>query len=250
LLNNDASLFPNALEALHRTAFETDNRMILGLPQYDAATGSLIDFGTLLDPFFNPIPNKHRARTDVAMVIGACLWLPKHMWDEIGGFPEFFQSNAEDMYLCCCARLRGCRVAICPESGFRHRVGSSFGGGKVRRGVLSTTVRRRALSERNKSFALALTCPAPWLYAMLPLHLLLLTVEGLMLSAVKNDLDVWNRIYWPSLKALNGHRLELLRRRRIIQRARCISTAEFFSQFEMIPHKLRMFLRHGIPEIK
>ena len=31
---------------------------IYGLPQYDAATGELIDIGSVFDPFLNPIPNR------------------------------------------------------------------------------------------------------------------------------------------------------------------------------------------------
>ena len=41
------------------------------------------------------------------MVIGACLWIQKGLWEELGGFPEWFGSIAEDMYLCCRARLAG-----------------------------------------------------------------------------------------------------------------------------------------------
>ena len=60
---------------------------ILTLPQFDATSGELIDRGCLLDPFFNPVPNLDPKRSDVAMVIGACLWIPKDLWDEMEGFP-------------------------------------------------------------------------------------------------------------------------------------------------------------------
>ena len=40
------------------------------------------------------------------MVIGACLWIPQGLWTELGGFPEWFESIAEDMYLCCRADWR------------------------------------------------------------------------------------------------------------------------------------------------
>ena len=128
LLNNDAELLPNALRALHGAATSLKQPAILGLPQYDAASHALIDRGSVFDPFLNPIPNLDLARQDVGMVIGACLWIPRALWEDLNGFPEWFGSMAEDMYLCCLARLRGCPVRILPDSGFRHWVGHSFGG--------------------------------------------------------------------------------------------------------------------------
>jgi GT2 family glycosyltransferase len=249
LLNNDATLLPNALSTLHRRALQEEKPAILGLPQYDAATGDLIDYGALLDPFLNPIPNKDRRRDKVAMVIGACLWIPRRVWDDLGGFPEFFGSNAEDMYLCCCARLRGYQVGIAQDSAFMHQVGNTLGGGKVMMKRLSTTYRRRALSERNKSFVLTMTYPSPWVYAILPCHLLLLVLEGLLLAVVKRNGEVWKRIYWPCLTSIIQNRTELVHRRLRIQQARRISSFRFFSQFRAIPHKSRMLLKYGVPAI-
>ncbi|MCZ7654266.1 MAG: hypothetical protein M5R42_08205 [Rhodocyclaceae bacterium] len=77
------------------------------------------------------MPNRDPRRQDVAMVAGACLWIPKHLWDELGGFPEWFGSIGEDLYLCCMARLAGHPVRAPGTSGYRHGVGASFGGGKV-----------------------------------------------------------------------------------------------------------------------
>ena len=57
LLNNDAVLYPDALETLFLEARQLDTLAILSLPQYDAGSGELIDRGCLLDPFFNPVPN-------------------------------------------------------------------------------------------------------------------------------------------------------------------------------------------------
>ena len=110
LLNNDAALYPDALSTLLDAAGLQSPPGILTLPQYDWATGVLVDRGCLLDPFYNPIPNLDPKRTDVAMAIGACLWLPRNLWHELGGFPEWMESIAEDLYLCCLARTRGIPV--------------------------------------------------------------------------------------------------------------------------------------------
>ena len=67
LLNNDATLQPGALQLLLREA--GGGPCILTLPQYDLASGTLVDRGCLLDPFYNPVPNLDASRRDVAMTI-------------------------------------------------------------------------------------------------------------------------------------------------------------------------------------
>jgi GT2 family glycosyltransferase len=112
LLNNDAVLLPNAISTLYKEASRQDIPGILGLPQYSFFTENLIDRGILFDPFVNTVPNFSTKITDVGMVIGACLWIPRALWAELGGFPEWLHTLGEDMFLCCLARLRGCPVKI------------------------------------------------------------------------------------------------------------------------------------------
>lgn len=250
LLNNDATLMPDALITLYRAALSAGRPAILGLPQYDAETGELLDNGSLLDPFLNPVPNRDLGRHEVGMTMGACLWIPKRLWDELGGFPEWFGSIGEDLYLCCCARLLGYPSLALGRSGYRHKVGSSFGGGKVRNGKLSTTQKRRALSERNKSFVMFIFYPMAWLLALLPLHLVLLVVEGLVVSLVKRSLGIWTAIYGATLASLWQERRRLLDVRRQVQPSRRAELLQFSAVFTPIPQKLRMLLRHGIPEIR
>lgn len=130
LLNNDAALLPDALATLYRSARTCGMHAILSLPQYDFESGALLDRGCRLDPFLNPVPNLDPSRKDVGMVLGACLWIPKALWEEMGGFPEWFGSVGEDLYLCCRARLAGYPVRVPARSGYLHRVGQSFGGGE------------------------------------------------------------------------------------------------------------------------
>ena len=251
LLNNDAELFPDALRTMHQEAEQLNRPAILSLPQYDFDSGKLIDRGCLLDPFFNPVPNLDPDRHDVAMVIGACLWIPKALWQELGGFPEWFGSIAEDMYLCCRARLLGHPVRVLGISGYRHRSGASFGGGKVTADKrLVTTQRRRALSERNKSFVMALTYPAPLFQCLFPLHLILLLAEGSMLALFKRKWGLFSNIYLTTLNALwqERRRLHLLRSELQVQRR--MGRWRFFSVFSWIPHKLCLLLMHGVPHIR
>jgi GT2 family glycosyltransferase len=250
LLNNDAELYLDALSTLCKAAQMSDQPAILSLPQYNFDTGELIDIGSLLDPFLNPIPNDDSRLNEVGFVIGACLWVPKTLWLELGGFPEWFGSIGEDLYLCCRARLTGYPVRAIGISGYRHRVGASFGGGKVQQGRLSTTARRRALSERNKTFVMLLTYPLPLLLILLPFHFATLFLEGALLAVVKRSWRLWQEIYAPLLPALWRERIKLMALRHEIQAQRTVNAGAFFAPFRWLPWKLKLLFRHGLPEVR
>lgn len=250
LLNNDAALLPNALQCLYEQTIKIGQPAILGMPQYDFASHELLDIGNSLDPFLNPIPNLDTDITDVALVAGACLWVPKKLWVELGGFPSWFGSIGEDLYLCSRARLQGVPVRTLNTSGYRHRVGNSFGGGKVTGGKLASNLRRRALSERNKTFVMFMCYPTSALLAIFPVHLLLLHLEGLILSLLTRNTALWREVYAPVLPAMWRIRHELRRTRRAAQKSQSCSNAEFFAPFHWTPWKLVLLLRHGIPRVK
>jgi GT2 family glycosyltransferase len=248
LLNNDATLLPDAFSTFLAEAARLACPAILTLPQYDAETRELLDIGARLDPFLNPVPNRMPG-TEVGMVAGACLWIDKLLWNELGGFPEWFGSVAEDLYLCCRARLAGFKVRAIGSSGYLHQVGQSFGGGKVKGGQLQTTFRRRALTERNKTFVMVICYPLPWVRIVLPVHLLLLLVEGGLLTLLKGRLAYLREIYLPIFDAL-WRRRELLREARAAtQSNRRPTSADFFVVFDWLPYKLLMLLRHGLPSL-
>lgn len=250
LLNNDAALFPDALQTLLTEVSRAPSPAILTLPQYDAASGALVDRGCMLDPFFNPVPNLNPERRDVAMVIGACLWVPKTLWDELEGFPEWFGSIAEDMYLCCRARLAGYAVRALEASGYRHWQGKSFGGGKVVGARMATTVRRRALSERNKTLVMMVTCPTIWLALLLPVHLSMLLLEGFTLVLVKHSWSLGKDIYLRCFIALWRLRRQTLSLRRAVQGHAQLSLRAHAAAFQWMPYKLQMLMRFGLPEVR
>jgi GT2 family glycosyltransferase len=249
LLNNDAALLPDSLASLLIAATENGGPAIYTLPQFDAATGDLLDLGSHLDFFFNPIPNRNARILDVAMVMGACLWMPRQLWRDLGGFPEWFGSIGEDLYLCCRARLAGYPVRALANAGYRHRVGFSFGGGKVAGGKLVTSSRRRALSERNKSFVMFVTCPGPWLIPLFMMHVIALCCEGLVLTLMKPRQALWTSIYWAALVGLWRERSKLWQLRIACQTRRTASARSFFRPFRWMPYKFAMLVRHGLPTI-
>ena len=249
LLNNDAALFPEALPTLHAEAARLNRPAILTLPQYDAESGQLLDIGSLLDPFLNPVPNLDPDRSEVGMVMGACLWIPKTLWEELGGFPEWFGSIGEDLYLCCLARLWGYPVRAVAKSGYHHHVGKSFGGGKLRNGRLTTRYQRRALSERNKTMVMLICAPITLAVVQWPLHFMLIYLEGFLISILKRDRKIWKDIYAPLLSSLWSHRNRLSDCRAKAQSGRKISTVAWLTPMDWVPWKMRLLFRHGLPRI-
>lgn len=247
LLNNDAALAPDAITTLLTAAKKQTPQGILTLPQLDWSSGETVDCGCLLDPFYNPVPNHDPKRRDVAMVIGACLWLPRTLWQELGGFPEWFESIAEDMYLCCRARLAGYPVQTTAASFYRHRQGASFGGNRVSNNRLSTTYRRRRLSERNKTYVMVLCSPLGRLSLAFPIHLVLLAIEGFLLVLTKRDFTIWSSIYGPVFAALYKHFGHLRQTRSNVQSSVKVDRFEYHLAFTALPHKLLLLFRHGIP---
>lgn len=249
-LNNDATLFPDAVQCLLDDAASTHNSCVLGLPQYDMSTHQLIDRGYFFDPFLNPVANTNPEVTSVGMVIGACLWIPKSTWDEIGGFPEWFESLSEDMYICFSALIRGYEVHVLDRSGYYHSVGASFGGGKLKQNRMVTTIRRRQLSERNKCYVLILFYPTIMLYTLLPIHLTLLILEGGILSLLKGQASIFSKIYLNALASTWKKKSFLLQQRKNIAKVYILPFSKFISYFVFYPYKLKMLLKHGIPSLK
>lgn len=248
LLNNDAALLPKALQVLLDTARKSDEDAILTLAQHDWETGALVDRGCLLDPFYNPVPNLDPRREAVAYVIGACLWIPRRLWHELGGFPDWFGSLAEDMYLCCTARLRGVPVRCIDGSRYRHRQGVSFGGNRAE-GGLRTTFRRRAFSERNKTWVMLICTPGWIAWPLLVLHLCFLYAEGASISVIRRDGRLWREIYRPVLPGILRSEAQWKALRRQAQGARTATQREWWSAFTWVPRKLSLLWRHGVPEV-
>jgi GT2 family glycosyltransferase len=249
LLNNDTRLHPGALQALSDHATDHPRAGILTLPQYDMDSGQLLDRGMFLDLFANPIPNLDPGQHQVATAMGSCLWLQRDLWTELGGFPEWFGSMAEDMYLCCRARLAGRTVEVVNDSGYDHVVGHSFGGGKVVGGGLDTSYQRRRLSELNKNRVIFLCFPAPANLLILTVQFALLLTEGLLLSLARFSGKPLLQIYLPSITGILGDLPRLYREQRRCAASRQVGLADFFQPVRFWHHKLTLLWRHGMPKI-
>lgn len=250
LLNNDARLRLGSLAALLSAAQTGHAQDILGLPQHTLVDGSLVDRGYRTDPWLNPIPILEAGTHEAGVATGACLWTPRAVWTAIGGFPPWFESIAEDIYLCQAARLLGHRVLVLDAPGFDHWIGKNLGGGKLAEGRMQTTTRRRALSERNKTAVMLICYPLPALLVLLPLHALALAAEAVFLLFSGTGRAKVRAIYAPILPWLWRHRRDISTERRRLRAAGIVGAQQFFSQTTWMPHKLRMLWRHGTPQIR
>ena len=249
LLNNDTVLLAGALRAIADLLQQDQKTGIVTLTQYSYETGELLDRGMLLDPFLNPIPVVDCQPDSLGMVMGSCLAIRRPLWDAAGGFPVFFGSIAEDMYLCLHTRMLGFRIACAASSGYRHRVGNSFGGGKLIGNRLQTNYKRRALSERNKTFNIYLFYPFPVLALILPLHLICLLLEGSLLSLLARTINPLRLIYVPAIAELWKSLPQLQPLRCRILRSSTIGIRQFLRPFRIVPWKLMLLWRHGTPRI-
>jgi GT2 family glycosyltransferase len=249
LLNNDAWLADDAI-ATFLDGVERHGDCIFTLPQYGASDEKLFDCGMHMDFFANAVPVAKTVEQPVAMVMGACLWISRIRWDSCEGLPEWFGSMAEDMYLCNRVRLQGGEVIALSQSAYFHHIGHSFGGGKVVEAKLSTTVKRRRLSERNKLYVMFLFYPPLVLSFILPLAVFTLILEGLLLAMIKRDFGFFTQIYGFALGGLWANIAKLRRERAVIQNGRTVAARKFFSVYRWLPYKLQMLLKHGIPEVR
>ena len=247
LLNNDAQLFDDALKTLLDESRRHADKAVLGLPQYNAATRELVDFGLKLAYFCSSVPIRQPTESEVAMVIGACMWVPANLWAKINGFPEWFETNAEDVYLCCYARFLGYRICVPEKSGFYHMIGHTLGGGKSEDNKLQISIRRRYFSERNRLFVQWLFYPI-WLVPITTIvNFMVLIIEAIVLSVANRKASLIWDIYLKSQVDAFAQVKTIVRARRVAMQSRDISFSTFFGTFTFIPQKLRLLFSSGLP---
>lgn len=249
LLNNDAVLRPDALCTLMESATAIGAPAILGLRQYDYHSQELIDAGAWLDIFMSPIPIKRDEVTHPAMVIGACLWIPRALWNELGGFPDWFHTNAEDVYLCCAARLRGYDIFVPNKSGFLHRVGATLSDRNRHAEQLTTTIRRRYLSERNRTRLMLMFYPWWLLLPAVAAHLIVLLAEAILVSAINRNPGILKDVYWNAIRDVGWGGKTQKNANELMSSIRQVTYSRFLCRFRAVPQKARMLITRGLPRI-
>lgn len=250
LLNNDATLREGALQAMYDKAI-SGFEGVISVSQYQAETGHLLDHGCRMDWMLMPIPITDTGDNTPVTVMGACLWIPKKLWNRIGGFPEWIDSIGEDTFLCLAAWQAKATVSVINNAGYDHIVGLSFGGGKTVEGRLQTTIRRRFLSERNRLCVLIVFCPAVLLPLTIGLQIGGIVAEGIIISLMKRNLKFFHEVSLLAITSAWGLRKTVINeRQKIRDQFGAFPLLLWLKITTIIPQKLRAVWRHGIPEIK
>lgn len=105
-VNPDGLLHPDAVTALLQEVQATQDHALVEALQFPEEHPKFYDPATL----------------DTAWASGACLAIPKKIYETIGGFDEIFFLYCEDVDLSWRARAAGFSVKVCPRALFFHRV--------------------------------------------------------------------------------------------------------------------------------
>ena len=147
---------------------------------------------------------------EVAFVSGACLAIPRSVWERAGGFAEHYFMYQEDVDLSLRLRLAGARLGVEPAAIVDHDYEFGKGAGKWRR------------LERNRWATIVRCYPGALLLALAPA--LVATELALLAVAASGG--------WLPQKLAAGRETvralpRLVRERRAVQATRTVSVAEF-----------------------
>ncbi len=137
LLNNDLVLKSRWLEPMLALLQRLGPQAgLVGNVQRVAATGAIDHAGIFINskgkpehertlPWWAWLPVAQWRQAD--MVTGACMLIPRALWQQLGGFDEGYVNGCEDVDLCLRARQAGRTNAVALNSVVSHHVSSSPG---------------------------------------------------------------------------------------------------------------------------
>lgn len=124
-VNPDGFFHPGCIEAMARMVEAHDRQALVEARQFPAEHPKIFDPGSFETPW----------------VSGACLAIPRAIWDRLGGFDERFFMYCEDVDLSWRARAQGHPVLINPTALFAHSVTNRTTSEATRRLMLASGYR-------------------------------------------------------------------------------------------------------------
>jgi GT2 family glycosyltransferase len=219
LLNNDAVPEPGWLQALvsgidepvgftlvtSRVVYMHDPGLI------DSAGDSLLASGGAFKRHHGAPVEVARESTEVFGVCGAACLLPKHVFDELGGFDEDFFASHEDVDLSYRARLLGYRCRYVADAIVRHHGSATIG-----------RVSKFAVfhGQRNLEWLYIKNTPISLLLTTLPSHLIYVAAASVHFARA----GAFGAFVRAKLAALAGMP-RALRKRWRVQRTRRVDVA-------------------------
>lgn len=141
LLNSDTIVKPQAFQKLLNFAEQKPSLGAVGpkllnadgslqkgcwrFPTFSRVLGETVGLWRLLGTPSNYLDKDYNHVRQVDFAIGACLLLPRKLYEEIGGFDEQFFMYSEETDLCMRMRKAGLKVYFYPESEIIHLGGGS-----------------------------------------------------------------------------------------------------------------------------
>lgn len=180
---------------------------------------------------------------------GSALFIRRDIFDQLGGFDERHFIFLEDLDLAWRTQLLGFKIKAVPQAQIYHFAGGTVTGGRGRKKVFISNIRRRYLGEKNQLRNILKNYSFGSLLTILPRYLALNILEMSYLVITGKFEVLWHayiKAHLWNMRNLNN----TLRERRRVQSMRKIS--DYVLQKNMLKHsaKLDIFMRIGAPQFK
>lgn len=247
-LNNDTHLDARALEILVAAADARPETPILA-PQLRSYDGVLpLSCGMGVDVLGFPATGAPH-EGDVFYADGACFFIRRDVFHDLGGFDAYHFMFFEEIDLCWRAWLRGFRVGIVPQAIIFHKAGGTIGSSLVEGERHSSSRQKRWLTHRNQFATMLKNYSTPALFFILPLFATL-TVGEVVLLMVTGQRSVVTQAYLRAWRDLFRSRAHILTVRRTVQASRTVDDRFILRRMQWKLAAVSQFLRTGMPTIK
>jgi len=180
---------------------------------------------------------------------GSALFIRKDVFDLVGRFDERHFIFLEDLDLAWRVQLLGFKVKAVPEAAIYHFAGGTVTGGRGRKKVFVSNIKRRYLGEKNQMRNILKNYSLGVLFTLLPRYLALNFCE-MSYFAVTGKFEVLWRAYIKAHLWNLRNLSDTLKERKKVQSMRKIT--DTILQKNMLKHsaKLDTFRRIGAPKFK
>ena len=180
LLNSDVEVTPNWLEAIVHTFKENDDIAIIQPKILDLLKKDYFEYagaaGGFLDQLGYPFcrgrifqslekdEGQYNKPTEIFWATGACMFIRREVFEELGGFDEDYFAHQEEVDLCWRAHNKGYKVYYVPDSHVFHLGGSTLS---------NMNPKKTYLNFRNSLFSITKNLPRKVAFVIILCRLIL-----------------------------------------------------------------------------